>query len=544
MANAVVGIDIEARLDGLKRQLATLGPGMEKEAKAMAGALKKEITGLTNEMKRQSKETKGAKDETKAFGDAAGQAGQGAKKLRGLLGMLGSEFAAVAGFVDDAGDAVEVFSGVSGATAAAAGGAAVALGGLALAYQAVQGDIGRAAKASEEIHRIHETLIPSERDLRDTQLELAHALGLVTDAVLAQQQAANQARDSVEDFGKAQEQQRKELRASTEAAQMWLGIIDKDSIVGGMVDAVAGWSSTIEENKRVEGALNDALLTQHATAKALKTSTEDLTLAKGAQTKATEKQTEAVLSQGEIDQQIAELRASLASRQAARQEELDAYARKSAEEGKKLAEDVAQAQIAAAEKARAAQELQFTSTVSSYGDMAGAISSIASSLGDNLTEQQKDTAMALFAIQKGAAMAQAAINTVLAVSEASTAAPYPANLALMAGAAAVGVAQEVAIAAEPPPSFGDTPGPMQMNGGGNVRLASGDYFAAAKSPRELQRQAGAVTDPTSDYRTGGPTYVVIGARAHGRLISDQLQLRGSLPDALNAGRTRPLGVRG
>jgi hypothetical protein len=61
----------------------------------------------------------------------------------------------------------------------------------------------------------------------------------------------------------------------------------------------------------------------------------------------------------------------------------------------------------------------------------------------------------------------------------------------MAAAGISGAASLASIASAPPPSFNDTPGVQMMNQRGNVSLASGDYFAAARSPTELQRQVGA-----------------------------------------------------
>jgi hypothetical protein len=98
--------------------------------------------------------------------------------------------------------------------------------------------------------------------------------------------------------------------------------------------------------------------------------------------------------------------------------------------------------------------------------------------------------MAMFAASKAAAVAQAVVNTALAISSANTL-PPPANFIAMAAAGVSGAVSLAAIASSPPPSFNDTPGVQMMGQRGNVSLASGDYFAAARSPTELQRQVGA-----------------------------------------------------
>ena len=47
MANEVIGIEVAVKLDQLRAQLATLGPGMEKEAAAMTAALGKQLKAQT-----------------------------------------------------------------------------------------------------------------------------------------------------------------------------------------------------------------------------------------------------------------------------------------------------------------------------------------------------------------------------------------------------------------------------------------------------------------------------------------------------------------
>jgi hypothetical protein len=207
------------------------------------------------------------------------------------------------------------------------------------------------------------------------------------------------------------------------------------------------------------------------------------------------------------------------------------------------AQEIAQVRVEEAQKAAEEERRIESAQVNAYADMAGAIASIAQTAGENLTEDQKEVALALFAVQKAAAMVQAGINTVLAVSEASTAAPPPANIPLMAAAGAVGLAQEVAIAAQPPPSFGDTAGVHQMVSGGTVGLASGDYFAAAKDPNDLKRQVNGATDPFADRVTGGGQYTVIGSRAYGRFFSDNVRLNGPLSRQFTQTRSAPLGRR-
>ena len=142
----------------------------------------------------------------------------------------------------------------------------------------------------------------------------------------------------------------------------------------------------------------------------------------------------------------------------------------------------------AAEKAQ--QQMRAEATASATSNLLGATSDAFAQAAEKQSKTNQDAAMASFVASKAAAVAQAVVNTALAISSANTLIP-PANFIAMAAAGISGAASLASIASAPPPSFNDTPGVMSMNQRGNVSLASGDYFAAARSPTELQRQVGA-----------------------------------------------------
>ena len=164
-------------------------------------------------------------------------------------------------------------------------------------------------------------------------------------------------------------------------------------------------------------------------------------------------------------------------------EDIDAiYAASSEKRTKQRGEELA------AEAAFHAQRTQATASATS--DLLGTTSDAFAAAAEEQSKTNKDAAMAMFVASKAAAVAQAVVNTALAISSANTL-PPPANFVAMAAAGVSGAVSLAAIASSPPPSFNDTPGVMSMGQRGNVSLASGDYFAAARSPTELQRQVGA-----------------------------------------------------
>ena len=85
---------------------------------------------------------------------------------------------------------------------------------------------------------------------------------------------------------------------------------------------------------------------------------------------------------------------------------------------------------------------------------AGALLSLTQTVSQNMSEEQKKGSMALFIAQKAGAVAQAGINTALAVSNAlATPAPPPIPQILAGAALVTGGAAAIQIASAPPPKF-------------------------------------------------------------------------------------------
>jgi len=196
-----------------------------------------------------------------------------------------------------------------------------------------------------------------------------------------------------------------------------------------------------------------------------------------------------------------------------------------------------QIETAMADAAKRRKEIA-DATISASADLFGSVSDLAAQAAEKQGESHKKAAMTMFVVSKAAALAQAITNTFLAISSANTL-PPPANLIAMAAASTAGAAQVAGIAASPPPSFNDTPGVQQMGTRGNVSLAAGDYFAAARDPAELQRQVGA--------GAGGGVNILqvkLGHRVLDQSVARTIQQGGRLSREINrSNRTRPTGHR-
>jgi hypothetical protein len=128
MANEVIGIEVQVKLEQLRAQLATLGPGMDKEAKAMTAALAKEIKKQTAALKA------GTKNGLSGFGAEAGAAATKFDKLAKAAGPLGGVLARIS---PEAGAAASALAGLTGAAEGVAAGLGTSMAGAVGAMSAV-----------------------------------------------------------------------------------------------------------------------------------------------------------------------------------------------------------------------------------------------------------------------------------------------------------------------------------------------------------------------------------------------------------------------
>jgi len=148
MANQVVGLDVQIRVDQALAELKRLSPGADKEAKAIVGTLNKALKDAEKQASKVGAAMKEATTKTASIGDAAGKTGSNVMKLAGALSMASPAAGGMAQNVADLADVVEVASvvtetlGVSmGSLLAVAGPVAVAIGGLYLAYQSYNAEL-------------------------------------------------------------------------------------------------------------------------------------------------------------------------------------------------------------------------------------------------------------------------------------------------------------------------------------------------------------------------------------------------------------------
>jgi hypothetical protein len=182
------------------------------------------------------------------------------------------------------------------------------------------------------------------------------------------------------------------------------------------------------------------------------------------------------------------------------------------------------------------------SSAEAAASIAGSSADLLGAIRDGLTEDQKEAAMALFVAQKAAGIAEATLNTGVAVSNAlaTPGVPYPVAVAFGIAAGIAGAANIAAVASTPAPTFSDTPGPVMAGNGvgrSSVNVSAGDMVVASRTREGLKAQV----DPYAN-RTDGAQYTVINRRSYGRTVRDDVRINSPLA-RLSAGDSSSLGFR-
>lgn len=583
----VVGLDIVARLDAFRAEMAKIPEIGGKEAKALTAQLSKEIKAAETAAKKAADAAKTVKpamdqaaDSTKRFGDNAGKLGSNAGKLAGILDTLVPGAGDLARTVADVADAGEVAStasagfGVSlGSILTVAGPVAIAIGALALAYNHYKAELDEAERKQEQALHISEDVQGLTEQITKAKRDLAKAVGGETAAVAEAVEVAERWNEAGAKSNTTLKEKEAELRAAlaTEQAYVSDGLMSHQREVARLTGALE--QNTSEQKRNTDlaklGAETEleakeaARLRAGADAHVAKTLADKATALSKASAKqaeeaeATRKATTAALAYVDALQSIADIGHEAERSQMDaydkladdREKQLDTITKQKKEAARQAAAaggDYAQAEAVAEEKAAtsraavwdayyadldtlrkedaekakvttdaaaeaeaAALEQLYTDGARMAADAASAIQESFAGAYDALTEnvtdlmdyqeaagehltdsqkkelaqrvkEQKKAARAAFEAQKIAAMATAAINTALAVSQALGSAPWPYNLIPAGFALAAGIAEEVAIASTQP----------AFHSGGPLDLAPDEMSITARRGEYMVNPAG------------------------------------------------------
>lgn len=205
MADNVVGISLEAKLDAFRQQMSQIPDITSDQAKAMASELNKSIKAAEVASKKAGDAAKKAAakiedtedalrdagNAAKNFGDAAGKAGGNASKLGGILDLIVPGAGDLANTFADLADAGEVAAetaagfGVSlRSVLMVAGPVAIAIGAITLAWSLYNAEVEEEAQQQEEARKAgkeHLDLVTQlTKDAEAAERKYAVALGGTT----------------------------------------------------------------------------------------------------------------------------------------------------------------------------------------------------------------------------------------------------------------------------------------------------------------------------------------------------------------------------
>jgi hypothetical protein len=463
------------------------------------------------------------------------------------LGGMVSRIGAVANGLKGAANASQLMGGSLATMVGTLGIAGVAAGAAFIAYQTMAREMEQAAGMTSLLREVSDSLEPSLRQLEAAELALEVATGATTKEQAAQITTQRAARDAVLDYAKAQRAQREEQQATIESAVKWKQAIDSATFgplgkaAAWAADSVFGFSDSIEYAEGQLRVMDLGLQKQAAAQKSVKDAVLAATAVTDANAKSSGKAAAAVqretVTRGQLlagvkaeqtaREQLAEMMGEInASRngteaEAAINAEFDQRVKLLDEIGQRLgynaevaagfdaalidretalqdlrlkqAEDLDKIKEAAASKelARIEQEAQARTAanvknLSDYGAFTSGVADLAMASANAQADTNKQAAKQAFATAKAAGIATAMINGAIGVTKAwadlGPAAPF-----LIAGIVASTAAQVATIAAQKP-RFNDTPGVVQMRGGGSANFAPGDMVVAGKDLSDMRRQ--------------------------------------------------------
>lgn len=198
MANEVVGIDLEVRLDKMRQELASMGPEVAKAARSNLAALSAEVKEARKAMDASTKAMKaGAMDGAgglKAMEQQTAKAKEAFASLQTGLGMINPQLGQMAAQAGAAGGAVKAALSSLGMMGSLAPIAAAALLGVGVAYLAISTEAKKAEEAVKAAaveasiaQRVYEGLVPTLEEVEQEYAILAGTTDKDTEAAKRRQ---------------------------------------------------------------------------------------------------------------------------------------------------------------------------------------------------------------------------------------------------------------------------------------------------------------------------------------------------------------------
>jgi hypothetical protein len=189
----------------------------------------------------------------------------------------------------------------------------------------------------------------------------------------------------------------------------------------------------------------------------------------------------------------AEVSAALVDSQKANEDELLALRQERAEKEREIEEKRRDDIKRTAEEEIKSRQMATSATLGSLADLAQASGDAIMAVASANSGASKQGMRAAFAAQKALSLTMVGLRVAEGLVAAQTLLP-PASGIKTALVIATGIASTATIAAAKPPQFNDTPGVVQMKGGGSVGVAPGDFMVAGKDLGDMQSQISQALD--------------------------------------------------
>ena len=584
----MIGIEVAVKLDQLRAQLATLGPGMEKEAAAMTAALGKQLKAQTAAVKAQMAGMAAAQRTGLATVAAqaditAGKAGKAVQALGPLAGVLNqispSAGAAVSGLAAVAGAAAAsqtALAAMAVSMAVVLAPVTIAVAALAAVYVVLARDVAAAEAAqksqSAEAARVTTIFGNLGKGLQSAERDNAIAFGRTTSSLEKMRDELKALEENYDASTMAVN--RAEGAYATLETRTWAATdelkerikIEEAELAAGN----AGTKGTKDKTKAVKDhtdalkLLNDEMARQGAIAVAAESAFAGTLSALAAQEKAADAAVASKAEAIEMDHKVAIAAADAARSDAdahalttSAKETIDAQYRQtvSALDVKYYADlaalreaDATAAAESAAATAAAAQALADEESAAQrdktqmYASTTGAVVGSVTGLYDELLQNRlagidtesaagKKAAMEVWEQQKGLAIASATLQAIVAIAMAVASAPPPANIPAIVMNTVAGAASVAAAVAAPAPKFaaGGFPDERMITAHAGEAILSRQGRAAMGDDAIQAANAGRMD--------GAPavSQIVYKHRAFDYFVADHLQLDGSLARTIRRG---------
>lgn len=573
MANEVIGIEVQVKLEQLRAQLATLGPGMEKEAKAMTAALNREIKQQTAAMKAAAKATSQVRtDSIKDVAAATEAAGTKFDKLAKAAGPLGGVLARISP------EAGEVASSLAGLTSAAEGvaaglgvsfaaaGAAVAVVTAALgvglvAWTAYNNEAQRQADFTRVLADGEDRVRTSAERARDALRDLQETTGTLT---LAQVKKRIADEEEAKFYTEFSEQRSKQTALAAKAAdqesrgRLKLAGATREQLAE--VEAVLARGreevALIIARRQAEAEYVDERAKSEA---ALADKEEKLRAAEAAAASGAAAEAKRAADKAKADKEAEEAARRVLANQTARddamQDSNEKALKREAEQKKEeqKLEDQRRGNHAA-ELARIAAEQEAAMAATQVRlATASAVAASIEGLANQLNDQQLDSidttskagkraAMQQWEQNKAAAFAMSVVQAALGVAVANASAPPPFNIPAIIQSTVAGAAAVASVVAAPPPKF--HAGTKRVDEV-NATLRTGE---AVLSPTGVETAARDVIGRWNSGRSAGgaerPMVIQYRHQVFNQFIRDNLRMSTPLSAAVKTGAAAGFRKRG